>query len=53
MKLEKETSLALSNGKVMKVMLMKMHGKMMAVVPVDQLEELLSRAEGHSMSIEP
>ncbi len=51
MKVEKETSLTLSNGKKMKVMIVKMHDQMMAIVPVDQLEDLLSRAEGHSMSI--
>lgn len=51
MKVEKEKSLTLGNGKVLKVMVVKMHDKMMAVVPVDQLEEILSLAEGHSMSI--
>lgn len=51
MKIEREKTLTLGNGKTMRVMIVKMHNKMMAVVPVDQLEELLSRAEGHSMSI--
>lgn len=51
MKVEKETSLTLGNGKVLKVMVVKMHNKMMAIVPFDQLEEILSRSEGHSMSI--
>jgi hypothetical protein len=47
----KKMSMKMSNGKTLDVELVRMNGRMMALVPVDQLEEVLSRAEGHSMNL--
>ena len=46
-----EKTVTLKSGKTVKIMMGKMDGKMMAIIPVDELNDLLSRAEGHSMTI--
>ncbi|SFK54828.1 hypothetical protein [Methylocapsa palsarum] len=49
--LQKERSVTMNSGKSVKIMVGKMHDKMMVVIPMDDLNELYMRAEGHAMSI--
>jgi hypothetical protein len=46
-----EKTVTLKSGKTIKITMGKMDGKMMVVIPADELNDLLSRAEGHSMTI--
>jgi UDP-N-acetylmuramyl pentapeptide synthase len=45
-----ERTVKLKSGKVVTVIVGKMNGKMMAIVPMEEYNELFLRAEGHSMS---
>ena len=49
---EKTMDVPLSGGSSMKVYVVKMRGHRMAVVPIEQLESVLGRAEGHSMTLQ-
>lgn len=49
-KMQEEKTITLKSGKTVKVMVGKMHGKMMVVIPMDDLNEILMRSEGHSMA---
>ncbi|WP_036263373.1 hypothetical protein [Methylocapsa aurea] len=51
MRFEKSMNVPLSEGRSLNLHIVEMHGKRMALVPVDELNALLSRAEGHSMNI--
>jgi len=52
MSFEKTMELPMTAGNPLKVHIVKMRGHRMAVIPVDVLESLLSRAEGHSISLQ-
>ncbi len=47
---EKEVTMKMKSGKSVTIKLAKMNGQMMAIVPMEDLNELLMRAEGHDMS---
>ena len=50
LKYVKERQVKLKSGKVVTVMVAKMNGKMMVVVPMEDMNDIFERAEGHSMS---
>jgi len=52
MSFEKTMEVPMTAGNPVKVHIIKMRGRRMAVVPVDVLESLLSRAEGHSIALQ-
>lgn len=47
---EKEMTMTMKSGKTVTVKIGKMDGHTMAIIPADELNELLMRAEGHSMA---
>jgi hypothetical protein len=47
---QKERTVKLKSGKVVTVIIGKMNGHMMAIVPMDIYNDQFLRAEGHSMS---
>lgn len=49
----KAKTVKMKGGKEVTIMVGMMHGKMMAVIPMEELEELYQRAEGHSMDTSP
>ncbi|WP_148210572.1 hypothetical protein [Beijerinckia indica] len=49
---EKKMDMMMSTGKPMRLYIVKMRGQRMVVVPAEALEELLSRAEGHTISLQ-
>lgn len=49
-KMMEEKTIALKSGKTVKVMVGTMHGKTMVMIPMDDLNEILMRSEGHDMS---
>lgn len=51
MQLEKTVMVPMSQGRSLKVHIVKMGGAMMAIIPIEELNSLLSRAEGHSMNV--
>jgi hypothetical protein len=51
MQLEKTVTVPMSQGRSLKVHVVKMGDAMMAMIPIDELNALLSRAEGHSMNV--
>jgi len=48
-----EKTITLKSGKTVKVMMGMMHGKPMVVIPMEDLNEILMRSEGHDMSSTP
>jgi hypothetical protein len=48
---EKTVMVQMSQGRSLKVHVVKMGDAMMAMIPIDELNALLSRAEGHSMNV--
>ncbi len=46
-----EKTVTLKSGKTIKIMVGKMDGTMMVIMNADELNDILSRAEGHSMAI--
>jgi hypothetical protein len=48
-----EKTIKLKSGKTVKVMMGMMHGKPMVVIPMEDLNEILMRSEGHDMSSTP
>jgi hypothetical protein len=48
-----EKTIKLKSGKSVKVMMGMMHGKQMVVIPMEDLNEILMRSEGHDMSSTP
>ncbi len=51
MEYKMEKTVKLKSGKEMRVMVGMMHGKMMAIIPMEDLNDLFERAEGHSMVV--
>jgi hypothetical protein len=49
---EKTMDVPMSGGNSMKIYVVRMRGHRMAVVPVEQLESILGRAEGRSISLQ-
>jgi hypothetical protein len=49
---KRERTVKLKSGKEMRVMMGMMNGKMMAIIPMEDLNDLFERAEGHSMTID-
>jgi hypothetical protein len=45
-----ERTIKLKSGKEVTVIHAMMNGKMMAIVPMDDMHDLFERAEGHSMA---
>lgn len=48
-----EKTVKLKSGKTVKVMVGMMHGKSMVIIPMEDLNEILMRSEGHDMSSAP
>jgi hypothetical protein len=53
LKYKMERTVKLKSGKEVTVMFGEMNGKMMAVIPMEDLNDIFARAEGHSMSETP
>ena len=49
---KRERTVKLKSGKEVRVMVGMRNGKMMAVIPMEDLNDLFERAEGHSMTVE-
>jgi hypothetical protein len=49
---KRERTVKLKSGKDLHVMMGMMNGKMMAVIPMEDMNDLFERAEGHSMTID-
>jgi hypothetical protein len=47
-----EKTVKLKSGKEITVMVGEMNGKMMAILPMDDFNDLFERAEGHSMVVD-
>jgi hypothetical protein len=47
-----EHSHKMKSGKTVTVMVGEMNGHKMAIVPMEELNDLFERAEGHSMTVE-
>jgi hypothetical protein len=49
---QSERTVNLKSGKTLTVIRATMNGKMMAIIPMDDMHDLFERAEGHSMTVE-
>lgn len=49
---QNERQVTLKSGKVVTIMVGKMNGKTMAVIPMEDLNSFFERAEGHSMVVD-
>jgi hypothetical protein len=47
---QSERTVKLKSGKTLTVIHATMNGKMMAIIPMDDMHDLFERAEGHSMA---
>jgi hypothetical protein len=52
LKYKMEKTVKLKSGKEITVMVGEMNGKMMAILPMEDFNDLFERAEGHSMVVD-